>query len=106
MTAFNSPIGVDVRCARRMVQRGSRLIWVLGEMDEGRLGMLKKISPDVHNMRVSEIMESKSPEKLVGSSPVLVCEHGITSLFVAQGLRKRGVEAFSVEGGVDGMFKR
>ena len=43
--------------------------------------------------------------KLVGRSPVLVCEHGITSLFVAQKLRKEGIEAFSIEGGVDDMLK-
>jgi rhodanese-related sulfurtransferase len=105
MTVFNSPIEIDTKCAREMVQKGSRLIWVLGGIDARRHAMLQEISPDVHAMEPNEITGSRNPEKLVGKSPVLVCEHGVTSLFVAQKLRKEGIEAFSIEGGVDGMMK-
>ena len=106
MTSFNSPIEVDFECARGMAQKGSKLIWVLGGLDARRQARLQEISPEVHSLAFNEIASSNDPEKLVGRSPVLVCEHGITSLFVAQKLREKGIEAFSVEGGVDGMFKR
>lgn len=106
MTVFNSPIEIDAKCAREKALGGSRVIWVLGAIDERRHAMLQEeITPNVHSVDVSEIMASKTPVELVGRSPVLVCEHGITSLFVAQKLRKEGIEAFSIEGGVDDMLK-
>jgi rhodanese-related sulfurtransferase len=106
MTVFNSPVEIDVKCAREKALKGSRVIWVLGAIDERRHAMLQEeVTPNIHSIDFNEITGSKSPEKLVGKAPVLVCEHGITSLFAAQKLRKEGIEAFSIEGGVDDMLK-
>jgi rhodanese-related sulfurtransferase len=106
MTVFNSPIEIDTECAKEKAFKGSKVIWVLGPIDPKRHAMLQEmVTPNIHSIDVSEILESKNPEKLVGKSPILVCEHGITSLFIAQKLRKDGIEAFSIEGGVDDMLK-
>ncbi len=105
MTVFNSPIEIDAKCAREMAAKGSKLFWVLGSLDARRHAALQEISESVHSVDPEEMAELKSPEKLVGKAPILVCEHGITSLFLARQLREKGIEAFSVEGGVDGMFK-
>jgi rhodanese-related sulfurtransferase len=106
MTVFNSPIEIDVKCASEKALKGSKVIWVLGAIDGRRHAMLQElVTPNVHSIDFNEIMGSKSPEKLVGRSTIFVCEHGITSLFVAQKLRKEGIEAFSIEGGVDDMLK-
>ena len=106
MTVFNSAIGIDTKCAREKALKGSKVIWVLGPIDERRHAMLQEeITPNVHSIDFNQIMSVKRPEELVGKSPILVCEHGVTSLFVAQKLRKEGIEAFSVEGGVDDMLK-
>jgi len=106
MTVFNSPVEIDAECAKGKALKGSMVIWVLGAIDARRHAMLQEVvTPNIHSIDVSEILSSKSPEKLVGKSPVFVCEHGITSLFIAQKLRKDGIEAFSIEGGVDDMLK-
>lgn len=106
MTVFNSPIEIDTKCASEKALKGSKVIWVLGLIDPKRHAVLQEaVTPNVHSIDFSEIMASKNPEKLVGKSPVFVCEHGITSLFIAQKLRKEGIEAFSIEGGVDDMLK-
>jgi rhodanese-related sulfurtransferase len=107
MTVFNSPVEIDTRCAREMAQKGAKVIWVLGAIDGRRRAVLKEVvTPNFHSVDFNEIMASRDPAGLVGNSPVLVCEHGITSLFLAQKLRKNGIEAFSIGGGVDGMLKR
>lgn len=106
MTVFNSSIEIDVKCAREKALKGSKVIWILGPIDERRHAMLQEeVNPNIHSIDFSTIIGSKNPEGLVGKSPILVCEHGITSLFLAQKLRKEGIEAFSVEGGVDDMLK-
>jgi len=105
MTAFSSEIEIGTASAREMVGRGSRLVWVLGPMDPRRHATLQEITPNVYSVGFEEIMGSKKPERLVGKAPVLVCEHGITSLFLAKKLRSEGIEAFSIEGGVDEMMK-
>ncbi len=105
MAVFNSKVGVDADCAKSMMASGARLVWVLGALDARRHALLQGISEKVYSIDADELVESKAPEKLVGKAPVLVCEHGITSLFVAQRLRSKGIEAFSLEGGVDGMTK-
>ncbi|MDE1865092.1 MAG: hypothetical protein KGH94_00420 [Candidatus Micrarchaeota archaeon] len=105
MNEFGTPADIDVAGAIEKVKKGSRLIWVLGNLDARRHARLQEVSEDVYLMDPEEIMESKDPEKLVGRSPVLVCEHGVTSMFLAKELRKRHIEAFSIDGGVEGMFK-
>jgi len=96
---------IDAKCAREMVGKGSKLIWVLDAMDARRHAALQEMGPDIYSIDFNSIMSSSKPKELVGNSPVLVCEHGITSLLLAQKLRKDGIEAFSVEVGVDGMLK-
>jgi rhodanese-related sulfurtransferase len=106
MTVFNSPIEIDAECAKGKAMKGSKVIWILGPIDERRHAMLQEmVHPNIRSIDFSEIVSAKNPENLVGKSPIFVCEHGITSLFLAQKLRKDGIEAFSVEGGVDDMLK-
>jgi rhodanese-related sulfurtransferase len=106
MTVFNSKVEIDTECAKGMALKGSRVIWILGAIDARRHSVLQEVvTPNIHSIDVAEILSSKHPETLVGKSPIFVCEHGITSLFVAQKLRKDGIEAFSIEGGVDDMLK-
>lgn len=106
MTQLESPLEIDVKSAREMALKGSKVIWVLGMIDPIRHSILQEqVSPNIHSVSFEEIMNSKDLVSLVGRSPVLVCEHGITSLFLVKKLRKEGVEAFSIEGGVEDMTK-
>lgn len=106
MTGFSSSAEIKLDEAKDRIANGSKLIWVLGPLDERRLVTLQEtVAALVYSVDAEEIYRSKKPETLVGKSPVLVCEHGITSLFIANHLRKEGIEAFSIEGGVDDMLK-
>ena len=105
MTVFNSPVEIDGRCAKEMAGKGARLIWVLGRIDSQRQAMLLEISDKIYSVYFEDIVRSEEPERLVGKAPVFVCEHGITSLFVANRLRGKGIEAYSLGGGIEGLFK-
>lgn len=105
MTVFNSPVEIDAKCAKEMAGKGAKLIWVLGSIDARRHAILREIAGNIYSVSLDEAVSVKGPEEFFGKSPVLVCEHGVTSLFLAQQLRKKGVEAHSLEGGVDGMRK-
>ena len=105
MTSINANVEIDKNTAREMVKKGSKLIWVLEPMDEMRHAILQEISETVYSIYFDEINRASDPKKLVGDEPILVCEHGITSLFVANRLRNQGIQAYSLDGGIEELRK-
>lgn len=106
MSKTDPDIDVNKETAMSLIASGSRMIWVLGGLDAQRHAALQNISEKIYDAGFEELMASNDPRTLTGDAPLLVCEHGITSHFVAEHLRKFGIKAYSLEGGVEELRRR
>lgn len=90
--------------AQRLVSSGkSHYVWVLGPINTDILKMRLDTESEIMVVHPQELLQSSNPKALVGESPIFVCEHGVTSFFLAEKLKPKGVNARSLSGGVDGI---
>ncbi len=86
----------------RVKGSGSRFVWVLGNSDKKLLAETLKVDGEyIHMFHPEELLLSENPESMLPSaSPIFVCRHGRTSKIVADSLKKRGINGYSLKGGV------
>lgn len=95
---------INLKKLQEMAATGRHNVyWVLGPTNTDVLRMNLEINEDVVALYPEQLLEEKNPRSIVGDEPILVCEHGITSGFLAKDLRKKGVNAYSLAGGIEGM---
>lgn len=95
---------IDLKKLQEMASTGGHNVyWVLGPTNTDLIKMNLEINEEVVALYPEQLLEEKNPKSIVGDEPILVCEHGITSGFLCKDLRKKGVNAYSLAGGIDGM---
>ena len=97
---MNSGIEVGIKDAQLLAQAGSVVIWVLCEPGPQARAILNEISDRYIFCCPDDLLSDKDSLHAMGKKPVLVCEHGVTSLHLAKHLRAMGIEAFSLNGGI------
>jgi rhodanese-related sulfurtransferase len=97
---MNSGIEIGIDNAQALVKSGSAVIWVLCEPGPRARAMLGELSDRYIFCCPEDLLGDTDSLHAVGKKPVLVCEHGITSLRLAKHLRAMGMEAFSLKGGI------
>jgi rhodanese-related sulfurtransferase len=87
----------------RMVSAGEAIyVWILGQVN----GALVAETLDIREEELlmfspMEIISSNEPAKFFfGKTPIFVCRHGNTSKVVASFTMKKGVDCYSLAGGV------
>lgn len=96
--AEDSGIEVTQEQARQLAAKGAELVWVLGIPGHVAYDKMCGITERIRSMTPEEVTgESKN---LIKAGSILVCEHGITSMFLAKQLRKEGLTVYSLKGGV------
>lgn len=97
---MNSDIEISIDSAIALAKSGSIVIWVLCEPGPRAGAMLNEISDGYIFCCPEDLLEDTDSLHAIGKKPVLVCEHGVTSLHLAKHLRSVGIEAFSLKGGI------
>jgi len=102
--AEDQDVEIELEDAQKLVASGkSHYVWVLGPINTDILKMKLDTESEIMVMHPQELLQSTNPKALVGETPIFVCEHGVTSFFLAEKLKPKGVNARSLAGGVDGI---
>ncbi|HVC58703.1 MAG TPA: hypothetical protein VND15_04500 [Candidatus Acidoferrales bacterium] len=97
-------VEIELEEAQKLVASGkSHYVWVLGPINTDILKMKLDTETEIMVVHPQELLQSTNPKALVGETPIFVCEHGVTSFFLAEKLKPKGVNAKSLSGGVDGI---
>ncbi|HUY70429.1 MAG TPA: hypothetical protein VMV00_02580 [Candidatus Baltobacteraceae bacterium] len=102
--AEDQDVEIELEDAQKLVASGkSHYVWVLGPINTDILKMKLDTESEIMVVHPQELLQSTNPKALVGETPIFVCEHGVTSFFLAEKLKPKGVNARSLAGGVDGI---
>jgi hypothetical protein len=101
MTGQDIEVGFET--AKRLADSGSMVVWVKCEPDARESALLEELSSNYLSFCPDELVGNDSDAiRAIGKKPVIVCSHGVTSMYVARHLRAMQVEAYSLKGGVEG----